>query len=61
MDDWNKFNYPSDYMKMVELKIHAHRKALVKLQFQINAMIELISEHASDELIAELTSFLEEE
>ena len=61
MDDWTAYNYHSDYMKVLELKIHAHRKALKKLEFQISAMIELITENLSDELITELTEFLEEE
>ena len=61
MDEWKEWNYRSEHLRVVELQIQAYRKRLRKLEFQINAMIEMISEHASDELVDDLLKYLEEE
>ena len=61
MDDWKEYNYRSDYLRMVELQIQEYRKKLKAMTFKINAIIELISKHASDDLVDDLYAFLEEE
>lgn len=61
MDDWKEYNYRSDYIRMVELQIQEYRKKLKAMAFKINAIIELISKHASDDLVDDLYAFLEEE
>tara|TARA_B100000029_G_scaffold490779_1_gene550192 strand:- start:45 stop:230 length:186 start_codon:yes stop_codon:yes gene_type:complete len=61
MDDWKEYNYRSDYLRMVELQIQEYRKKLKAMAFKINAIIELISKHASDDLVDDLYAFLEEE